>query len=145
MLHVIWIIRSGDSDMFQNQQRPSFALSTQYTQGNCKELTDDISHNHQWPVLFPAESIEHVIETYCNSTTIMGSLVHRETGLAIPKLDAAVQQYFEGGLATSTHKIPIPQWFEQVCVFLCPVRWFEFTSCFSSNVMLLCCTLPVVV
>ena len=56
--------------MFQNQQRPSFALSTQYTQGNCKELTDDISHNHQWPVLFPAESIEHFIETYCNSTTI---------------------------------------------------------------------------
>ena len=53
-------------------------------------------------ILFPAESIEHVIETYCNPTAIMGSLVLRETRLA--KLDAAVQQYFEGGLATSTRK-----------------------------------------
>ena len=30
------------------------------------------------------------------------SLAHRETGLATPELDEAVQQYFEGGLAAST-------------------------------------------
>jgi len=34
----------------------------------------------------------------------MGTLAGRETGLVIPELDASVQQYFEGGLASSTLK-----------------------------------------
>ena len=58
----------------------------------------------QPPLLFPSESNKSFIETYYNPSVATGSLAGRETGLVIPELDVSVQQYFEGGLPSSTLK-----------------------------------------
>ena len=101
-------------------------MSAKYTQGNCNELADDVSHN--------LSSLQKALNMSLKPTALPQPLqdllfLDRETG-----------PYFEGGLATSSHKT-YHSGFEQVHVFLCPVRWFRFISCFSSTVMLCCCTL----
>jgi len=85
------------------EARFEFYLSAEYIPGNWNDIADDLSCDRLSSFFHKATKVLS-IETYCNPSVPTESLAGRETGLVIPEPDISVQQYFEGGLASSTLK-----------------------------------------